>query len=65
MDIATTLKGINLKIKAGTIIEIQAGHCDFEGKVKYQDLTLDRKNVGPIELLRVPAITNEERSPAK
>ena len=58
--IATTLKGINLKIKAGTITEIQAGSCDFEGKVKYQDLTLAKKNVGPIELLRVPAITKQE-----
>lgn len=65
VEIATTLKGINLKIQAGTITEIQAGTCDFEGKVKYQDLTLAKKNVGPIELLRVPAITKQEPSPAE
>src|SRR6478672_5508588 len=65
VEIATTLKGINLKIQAGTIKEIQAGSCDFEGKVKYQDLTLAKKNVGPIELLRVPAITKQEPSPEK
>ena len=65
VEIATTLKGINLKIQGGTITEIQAGSCDFEGKVKYQDLTLAKKNVGPIELLRVPAITKQEASATK
>jgi hypothetical protein len=65
VQIATTLKGINLKIQAGTITEIQAGSCDFEGKVKYQDLTLAKKNVGPIELLGVSTITRPEESPAK
>jgi hypothetical protein len=65
VEIATTLKGINLNIQGGTITEIQGGSCDFEGKVKYQDLTLAKKNVGPIELLRVPAITKQEPSSAK
>ena len=65
VEIATTLKGINLKIQAGAIKEIQAGSCDFEGKVKYQDLTLAKKSVGPIELLRVPASTKQEPSPAE
>ena len=43
MQIVTALKGINLKIQAGTITEIQAGSCDFEGKIKYQDLTIADK----------------------
>ena len=37
VQIVTALKGINLKIQAGTITEIQAGSCDFEGKIKYED----------------------------
>ena len=53
VQIVTALKGINLKIQAGTITEIQAGSCDFEGKIKYQDLTIAEKKVGPIELLSV------------
>ena len=61
----TTLRGINLKIQAGAITEIQAGNCDFDGKVKYQDLTLAKKKVGPIELLRVPAVAKQEPSPAE
>jgi len=65
VQIATTLKGINLKIQNGAITEIQAGSCDFEGKVKYQDLTLAKKNVGPIELLKVPAIIRQESSPTE
>jgi hypothetical protein len=63
VQIATALKGINLKIQAGKITEIQAGSCDFEGKLEYQDLTLAEKKVGPIEFLRVPAITKQEPSP--
>ena len=60
VQILTRLKGINLKIQAGTITEIQAGSCDFEGKVKYQDLTFAEKKVGPIELLSVSAIAKQE-----
>jgi hypothetical protein len=65
VQIATALKGINLKIQAGKITEIQAGSCNFEGKLKYQDLTLAEKKVGPIELLGVSTITKEESSPTK
>ena len=65
VDLLTRLKGIILKIQAGTITEIQAGTYDFEGKVKYQDLTLADKKVGPIELLGVPTITKQEPSPTK
>jgi hypothetical protein len=65
VQIVTRLKGINLKIKAGTITEIQAGSCDFEGKVKYQDLTIVEKKLGPIELLGVSTIAKQEASPIK
>jgi hypothetical protein len=65
VQIAATLKGINLKIQAGRITEIQAGSCDFAGKVKYQDLTIAEKKLGPIQLLSVSTITKQEASPAK
>jgi hypothetical protein len=65
VQIATRLRGINLKIQAGIITEIQAGSCDFEGKVKYEDLTLAEKKVGPIELLSVSIIAKQEATPTK
>ena len=65
VQIATALKGINLKIQAGTITEIQAGSCDFKGKIKYEDLTIAEKKVGPLELLGVSIITKQEVSPTK
>ena len=65
VQIVTALKGINLKIKAGTITEIQAGSCDFEGKIKYEDLTIAEKKVGPLELLGVSTIAKQEASPMK
>ena len=65
VQIATALKGINLKIQAGKITEIQTGSCDFEGKLKYQDVTLAEKKVGPIELLGVSIIPKQEPSPTK
>ena len=57
MQIVAALKGINLKIQGGTITEIQAGSCDFEGKIKYGDLTIAEKKLGPIELLGVGVST--------
>ena len=65
VQIVTRLKGINVKIQAGAITEIQAGSCDFEGKVKYQDLTIADKKLGPIELLGVSTIAKQETSPTK
>jgi hypothetical protein len=43
------LKGIVLRIKGGAIAEIQMGHCEFEGKVRYANLTIAEKKVGPIQ----------------
>jgi hypothetical protein len=65
VQIVTALKGINLKIQAGKITEIQAGSCDFEGKLKYQDLTIAEKEVGPIELLGISTIAKQEPSLSK
>ena len=63
VQIATALKGINLKVQAGTIREIQAGSCDFEGKIRYEDLTIAEKKLGPLELLGVSTIAKQEASP--
>jgi len=65
VQIGTALKGINLKIQGGAITEIQAGSCDFEGKIKYEDLTIAEKKVGPIELLNVSTIARQQASPVK
>jgi hypothetical protein len=63
VQIVTALKGINLKIQVGTITEIQAGSCDFEGKIKYGDLTIAEKKVGPLELLGVGVSTITKQKP--
>src|SRR6476619_7732988 len=65
VQIVTALKEINLKIQTATITKIQAGSCDFEGKIKYQDLTIAEKKLGPIELLGVSTIAKQEASPTK
>jgi hypothetical protein len=64
VQLATALKGINLKLQAGTIREIQAGSCDFEGKIKYEDLTIAEKKLGPLKLLGV-SVAKQEASPTK
>ena len=68
VQISTALKGINLKIQAGTITEIRP-RCDFEGKIKYGDLTIAEKKLGPIELLGVGVSTiakqKQEPDPVK
>jgi hypothetical protein len=62
VQIVTALKGIKLKIQAGAITEIQAGSCNFEGKIKYEDVTIAQKKLGPIELLGV-STTRQEAPP--
>ena len=46
---SAALQGIVLRIKGGAIAEIQTGHCEFEGKVQYANLTIAEKKVGPIQ----------------
>jgi len=55
--LSATLKGVVLRIKGGEIVEIQAGSCEFDGKVKYEDLTIAEKKVGPLKLLGVSVST--------
>lgn len=50
LSILFKLKGFVLKIKDGTIEEIQTGNCEIEGTFKYQDITLARKELSPIKL---------------
>jgi hypothetical protein len=50
VELSTRLKGVELKIKGGEIVEIETGSCEFEGKVKYEDLTIADKKLGPIRL---------------
>lgn len=53
------LKGINLKIQGGAITEIQAGSCEFEGKLQYEDLTIADKKVGPLEFRNLSILVQE------
>jgi hypothetical protein len=50
VQILMRLKGIILKIQNGAIAEIQMGSCEFEGKVRFEDLTIADKKIGPLEL---------------
>ena len=60
VELLTRLKGIILRIQAGTITEIEGGSCDFEGKVKYQDLTIaDKKLDRPIEFRSLPTFKKQ------
>jgi hypothetical protein len=54
--LSATLKGVVLKIKGGTIVEIQMGSCEFDGEVKYEDLTIAEKKLGPIRLQGVSTL---------
>ena len=49
--------------KPEPITEIQAGSCDFEGKIKYEDLTIAEKKVGPLKLLGVSTIAKQKQEP--
>lgn len=44
------LKGFVLKIKNGGIIELQTGHCEVKGTVKFSGLTIAEKKLEPIKL---------------
>ena len=58
--LSATLKGVVLRIKGGEIVEIQTGSCEFEGKVKYEDLTIADKKLGPIRLRGLPTFGKQE-----
>lgn len=44
------LQGFILKIKNGAIIEMQAGHCEVKGTIKFSGLTIAEKKLAPIKL---------------
>jgi hypothetical protein len=44
------LQGFVLKIKNGGIIEMQAGHCEVKGTIKFSGLTIAEKKLAPIKL---------------
>jgi hypothetical protein len=60
VGLSATLKGVVLRIKGGEIVDIQTGSCEFEGKVKYEDLTIADKKVGPIRLQGLPTFGKQE-----
>jgi hypothetical protein len=60
VGLSATLKGVVLRIKRGEIVEIETGSCEFEGKVKYEDLTIADKKLGPIHLRGLPTFGKQE-----
>ena len=49
------LQGFVLKIKNGAITELQAGHCEVKGTIKFSGLTIAEKKLAPIRLpLTIP-----------
>jgi hypothetical protein len=44
------LKGFVLKIKNGGIIELQTGHCEVKGTIKFSGLTIAEKKLEPLKL---------------
>jgi hypothetical protein len=50
VEISATLDGIELRIRNGAIEKIEAGSCEFEGRIKYEDLTIAEKKAGPLPL---------------
>ena len=60
VELSTRLKGVELKIKGGEIVEIETGSCEFEGKVKYENLTIADKKLEPIRLRGLPTFGKQE-----
>jgi hypothetical protein len=54
------LKGFVLKIQNGRITQMQTGKCEVEGTVQYDELTILKKKLAPLDL--PGSITLEERT---
>ena len=55
VQLGFNLKGFVLKIQDGAIREMQTGHCEVKGTIKYGDLTIAEKKLEPIKLpLSIP-----------
>jgi len=50
IQIGFNLKGFLLKIQNGAIREMQTGHCEAKGTIKYGGLTVAEKKLEPIKL---------------
>lgn len=65
VQLSAGLKGIVLRITGGAITEIQTGHCEFEGKVQYANLTIADKKVGPIQFRGLSTAGKPDAAPFK
>jgi hypothetical protein len=55
VQLAFNLKGFVLKIQNGGILEMQTGHCEAKGTIKYGTLVIAEKKLEPIKLpLTIP-----------
>jgi len=62
VQLGFNLKGFVLKIQNGGIKEIQTGHCEAKGTIKYGNLTIAEKKLEPIKLpFTVPIDGNDEQ----
>jgi len=50
VELSAGLKGILLRIRDGAIEAIEAGSCEFDGTIKYEDLTIAQKKTAPLHL---------------
>ncbi len=50
VQLGFNLKAFVLKIKNGRIIELQAGHCEVKGTIKFSGLTIAEKKLAPLKL---------------
>jgi hypothetical protein len=53
IQISLTLRGIELKMRKGEIVEIRTGMCDVGGKLLYDDLVLAERPLSSFELPKV------------
>ncbi|MEK6334992.1 MAG: hypothetical protein AABM67_08590 [Acidobacteriota bacterium] len=59
------LQGFVLKIKNGAIVELQAGHCEVKGTIKFSGLTIAEKKLSPIRLPLTIPVSMPEEPPVK
>jgi hypothetical protein len=50
VELSFKLKTFVLKVQKGSIKELQAGECEVEGAIKYEDLTIAERKLEPIQL---------------
>lgn len=50
VNVDFNLKGLQLKIENGRIVEVEAGSCEGNGEIKVKDTQLVHKDFGPIDM---------------